>query len=82
MQAGPGRRGKVRNAIEESMIISRLIVLSLAIAGGATAAYAIGRHARQLEKQRHKEELRTWEDEGGNLAPSETAALPGSAPGA
>jgi hypothetical protein len=37
--------------------------------------YAIGRHTRHLEKQQHKEDLRTWEDEGGNLAPSEARAM-------
>ena len=82
MQAEMGRQGEVRNSIEESMMIRRLIVLSLAIAGGAAAAYAIGRHTRQLEMQQHKEELRTWEDEGGHLAPSETAAAPSPAPAA
>ena len=57
---------------EETMSIGRLSILSLAMAGCAAAAYAIGRHARKVEKRQHKEDLRTWEDEGGNLAPSET----------
>jgi hypothetical protein len=82
MQAGTGRQGKVRNSIEESMMIRRPIVLSLAIAGCAAAAYAIGRRTRRLEQQQHKEELRTWEDEGGNLAPSEASAVPSPAPAA
>ena len=56
------------------MISNRFFYLSLAMAGCA-AAYAIGRHTRQIEKQQHKEELRTWEDEGGNLAPSEAPAI-------
>ena len=56
------------------MISNRFFYLSLAMAGCA-AAYAIGRHTRQIEKQQHKEELRTWEDEGGNLAPSEGPAI-------
>lgn len=56
------------------MSIGRLSILSLAIAGCA-AAYVIDRHARKVEKQQHKEDLRTWEDEGGNLAPSETPAI-------
>ena len=58
------------------MIIRRLSILSLAMAGCAAAVYAIGRHARHVEKQQYKEELRTWEDEGGNLAPSEVPAMP------
>jgi len=45
------------------------------MAGCTAAAYAIGRHTRQIEKQQHKEELRTWEDEGGHLAAPETAAI-------
>lgn len=54
------------------MIIRRFFILSLAMAGCAAAAYAFGRHSRHLEKQQHKEDLRTWEHEGGNLAPSAT----------
>jgi hypothetical protein len=57
------------------MISNRFFYLSLAMAGCTAAAYAIGRHTRQIEKQQHKEELRTWEDEGGNLAPSEAPAI-------
>jgi hypothetical protein len=56
------------------MINSRFFSLSLAVAGCVTAAYAIGRHTRQLEKREFREDLRSWEDEGGNLAPSETPA--------
>ena len=57
------------------MINDRFFYLSLAMAGCAAAAYAIDRHTRQIEKKQHKEELRTWEDEGGNLAPSEAQAI-------
>ena len=64
------------------MIISRFFFLSLAMAGGAAAAYAIGRHTRHVEKRQLKEDLRNWEDEGGNLAPSEAPAMarPAAAP--
>jgi hypothetical protein len=64
------------------MIISRFFFLSLVTAGCAAAAYAIGRHTRHLEKRQLKEDLRTWEDEGGNLAPSEAPAVarPAAAP--
>ena len=58
------------------MSIRTLSILSLAMAGCAAAAYAIGRHTRQLERLQIKEDLRTWEDEGGNLAPSEASAMP------
>ena len=54
------------------MITNRFFLLALLLAGGATAAFTIGRHSRYLEKQQHKKDLRTWEDEGGNLAPSAT----------
>ena len=57
---------------EETMIIRRFFILTLAMAGCAAATYAIGRRSHRLEKQQHKEDLRTWEDEGGNLAPSAT----------
>ena len=57
------------------MISNRFFYLSLAMAASSAAAYAIGRHTRQIEKQQHKEELRAWEDEGGNLAPSEAPAI-------
>jgi hypothetical protein len=54
---------------EETMMIGRLFVLSLAMAGCTAAAYAIGRNTRHLEKRQLKQDLRTWEHEGGNLAP-------------
>ncbi len=52
------------------MTIRSFVVLSLAVAGCAAAACAIGRRARHLEQQRLEEGLHSWEDEGGNLAPS------------
>jgi len=57
------------------MISNRFFYLSLAMAGCTAAVYAVGRRTRRMEKQQHKEELRTWEDEGGNLAPSEALAI-------
>lgn len=56
------------------MIIKRLFMLAVAMAGCAAAATAVARHARRLEKRQDKEDLRTWEHEGGNLAPSQTPA--------
>jgi len=58
------------------MVINRLLIASLAVAGVA-AAYAIVRHTRHWEKRQLKEALRTWEDEGGSLAPPE---IPVAAP--
>jgi hypothetical protein len=57
------------------MINNRFFFLSLAMAGCAAAAYAVGRHTRHLEKRQLKEDLRNWEDEGGNLAPSQAQAV-------
>jgi hypothetical protein len=57
------------------MIRNPFFYLSLAMAASTAAAYAFGRHTRQIEKQQHKEDLRTWEDEGGNLSPSEAPAI-------
>jgi hypothetical protein len=67
---------------ENAMISSRFFYLSLITAGCTAAAYAVGRHARDLEQQRYKGDLRNWEDEGGSLAPSETPATALPAPAA
>lgn len=56
------------------MISRSVLIFAAAITGFTVAALAVGGHTRQLEKKQHKEDLRAWEDEGGNLAPSETAA--------
>jgi|OpeIllAssembly_1097287.scaffolds.fasta_scaffold97921_3 hypothetical protein len=40
------------------------------VAAGCLAAFAIGRRPRPLDKRQLEESLRTWEDEGGNLARS------------
>jgi hypothetical protein len=57
------------------MTSNRFFYLSLVMAGFTAAAYAIRRHARHVEKEQQKEDLRTWEDEGGNLPPSEAPAI-------
>jgi len=56
------------------MIRDRFFHLSLAMAEWTAAAYPSGCHTRQLEKQQQEEDLRTWEDEGGNLASTEVPA--------
>lgn len=56
------------------MITNRFLLLAMLLVGGVAAALTVGRHSRHLEKQQHKDDLRTWEHEGGNLAPS--AATP------
>ena len=48
---------------------SKFAFLAL-VAAGCLAAFAIGRRSRPLDKQQLEEGLRTWEDEGGNLARS------------
>lgn len=57
------------------MSIRRFAFLYLAVVGCAAAAYAIGRHTRYLEKRQLDADLRTWEDEGGNMAPLEPLAV-------
>ena len=48
---------------------SKFAFLAL-VAAGCLTAFAIGRRPRPLDKQQLEEGLRTWEDEGGNLARS------------
>jgi len=55
------------------MSIRKLLIFSLAIAGCTAASLAVGRYTKQLERRQLKQELRAWEDEGGNLAPTERA---------
>ncbi|SBT04138.1 conserved exported hypothetical protein [Candidatus Accumulibacter aalborgensis] len=52
------------------MIISKFALVALALAGCAAGALAVSRRPGRLEKRRLEEGLRTWEDEGGSLAPS------------
>jgi hypothetical protein len=64
---------------EDAMTTKQFIVFSLALAGCATAAYAIGRRnshmqKRQVKKRELKQDLHTWENEGGNLAPAAAGA--------
>jgi len=54
---------------EAIMTTGRFLLLSLAMAGCAAAAYAVGRRTRHLESRLSEEGLRTWEDDGGNLSP-------------
>ena len=60
------------------MTIRTYVALSLAMAGCAAVAYTVGRHARDLERRLLKDELRTWEDEGGKVARTETRIADGS----
>jgi hypothetical protein len=64
---------------EATMTIKQFIILSLAVAGCAATAYAIGRHShhakRQVKKRELKQDLHTWETEGGNLAPTAAMAV-------
>ena len=61
------------------MTFRQFLVLSLAMAGCAATAYAIGRHShhakRQVKKRELKQDLHTWENEGGNLAPTASTAV-------
>ncbi len=57
------------------MSSSRVLFLTLAVAGCAAVVLAIGRRTRHLEKRQLEEGLRSWEDEGGNLAPPADQAV-------
>lgn len=52
------------------MRISRFLFVTLALAGCAVGAHAVSRRPGRLEKRQLEEGLRTWEEEGGNVAPS------------
>ncbi len=53
---------------------SKFAFLAL-VAAGCLTAFAIGRRTRPLVKRQLEEGLRTWEDEGGNLARSVGSAM-------
>jgi hypothetical protein len=57
------------------MTVSQFALVSLAVARCAAAILAVGRNTRQIEKRQPKEVLESWEDEGGQLAPSEAPHL-------
>ena len=61
------------------MTIKQFFILSLAVAWCAATAYAFGRHShhvkRQLKKRELKQDLHTWENEGGNLPPTKAMAV-------
>jgi hypothetical protein len=61
------------------MTIKQFFIFSLALAGCAATAYTIGRYShhakRQVKKRELKQDLHTWENEGGNLAPSAALAV-------
>jgi hypothetical protein len=49
---------------------NRLYVLALALTGCAAASAYLARHrSRRQAVQEHKDDLRTWEGEGGKPAP-------------
>lgn len=52
------------------MMVNKLYVLTLALTGCAAAvsAYVIRHQFRRQEAKQHKDDLRTWEGEGGKPA--------------
>ena len=62
------------------MISNRFVLVTLAMAGCAATAYALGRRTRKLDRQVLEEDVRNWEDEGGNLAPVATQITPTAVP--
>jgi hypothetical protein len=55
--------------------LSLLFAIAIsAAAGAAIAATSRRKQIRATQDQQHKTHVRTWESEGGNLAPTEAAA--------
>ena len=52
------------------MIANRSLLLALTLGACAAVVHAVGRKSRESEKRQLKEDLRSWEGEGGNRAPS------------
>lgn len=50
------------------MMIYKLLIPALVMVGCVASAYAIRRRSRHYEAQQHKEDLQTWEGEGGKPA--------------
>jgi hypothetical protein len=57
---------------EAIMTANRSLLLALTVGVCAAVVYAVTRNSRESERKRLKGELRTWEGEGGNPAPSRT----------
>jgi len=51
-------------------MFNKLLIPALVLAGSVAAAYAIRRRSRDSEALQHKEDLQTWEGEGGKPASS------------
>ena len=53
------------------MLANRFLLLAVTLSTCAAVAYVVGRNAQQKEgKQQLKEDLRSWESEGGTAAPA------------
>jgi len=52
-----------------------LAVTASAAAGAAFASRTLRHHARATGESQHSTNLKTWENEGGNLAPPPASAL-------
>ena len=70
----------LHNSIEPPMNIDKRWSFLLAIAARAAAGAAIAsntrrRHQRAAHNLDHKTQLKSWENEGGNLAPTPVAAI-------
>jgi hypothetical protein len=47
-----------------------LAMVASAAVGALAASKSRRRHCRTLRDQEHKQDLKSWENEGGNLAPA------------
>jgi streptomycin 6-kinase len=62
------------------MIANGSLLLALTRRACAAVVHAVGRKSREGEKKQLKEDLRTWEGEGGNPAPSRASGAAASIP--
>jgi hypothetical protein len=63
---------------EAITMVNKLYMLALALTGctAAVSAYAVRHHSRREEAKQHKDDLRTWEGEGGKAALPAAGAAP------
>jgi acyl-coenzyme A synthetase/AMP-(fatty) acid ligase len=53
-----------------------LLLLAVVAVGAVAASTARGRHHRTVRHRQDKTEIKSWENEGGNLAPAAYPAQP------
>lgn len=65
---------ELEDGTELAMIVNKIFSLVLMGCVAAICVYAVRNHARRREQQQHRDDLNTWEAEGGNPAPATARA--------